>query len=291
MKIFIKFLVSFFSLIVFVILSHLITSINPDVFTLFLPLAGLLVLLLIFWLHKLIDNYNSVSNQSSDGNYPLSTTPPRTKGYCLCKFIWERTIIFCKEVSDHHTLASCVYIWTSLFYVVAKAIRRQDTVDSIYLHFKEAASDFLDPNSDKEKILNYIQNQYHQFRSVLNESNIDPRTSEGMRSLWSLTAIHAFSDCNTDINYESFVYNVKLVIDQAANLYQFKPPFKESFLMKASNNMSVRVPFDKLDSWHSEQTKIKNSSDPCQLTEKEKQAVDEIIRRIYGPKSPGGNNE
>ena len=56
-----------------------------------------------------------------------------------------------------------------------------------------------------------------------------------------------------------------------------------AYYLEAANGMTVRVPESKLEAWQAEQDRQRKGIG-LELTEREKQFVDQILERIYGSK-------
>lgn len=210
-------------------------------FLIFSPIS----LLLYFFYRQLYKFFKvrRVSNRAtkSEGTQapfvPFSPPPPTVPdkesaktdhnaipAYYICRFIWIRTIIFCKEVQKKPDLLSQIYVWTALFYSVTKHIRNQKIVDEVYAQFKSAADPFIRNIESATETLQYIQTSYWRFRIVLNNSGIDPRNQEGISKLWGITAKWAFpNDPLSENARKAFVYNAQLVTERALEIYKLKP--------------------------------------------------------------------
>lgn len=230
---------------------------------------------------------NKKNNRSTKSSSQVNVTTfsePNTPSYKLCKFIWTRTIIFCNGIFPVPSLKCNTDIWTAFFYCIAKCIRKQNIVDEIYTQFIPSAIPFISGADNTKASEQYIQSCYWQFRTELNNSNLDPRNDKDLSQLWELTA-HRISVNPADIKkFElAFAYNVKLLTDHALTLYHLKSS-ETVYYVEAANGMTVRVPENRLEAWQAEQDRIRNNPDTAKLTEKEQMLVDAIVRDIYGSK-------
>ena len=203
--------------------------------------------------------------------------------YRVCHFLWTRSIIFCGHIQKNSPLICQTYIWTAFFYSITKHMRNQDLVDEIYSQLLPATEPFISKDENKTRSLDCIQSTYRRFRSVLNDSGIDPRNEGGIAELWAITAQWAFPNISlTESEEKAFMYNMLLVTNRALEIYKLKPT-ETIYYMEAANGMTVRVPESKLDTWQEEQEKL-SSEIESELTDAEKKLRDRILHDIYGPR-------
>lgn len=148
---------------------------------------------------------------------------PDSNAYKLCRLIWSRSIIFCGQLREKPPLQSETYLWTAFFYAITKYVRNQDIVDDIYSQFTESAKPYLCDRDDIDRSLLQIQYHYWEFRSKLNTSCIDPRTDDGLAALWSLTVQYAFPGIDSSHSLIGFIFNARMVVNRALNLYDLAP--------------------------------------------------------------------
>ena len=235
---------------------------------------------------KVIDSYNLRKKHSSASTSETKAqSKPDTKAYKLCKFMWTRTIIFCNGLFTHPTLKCTADIWTAFFYCITKNIRQQSIVDEIYAQFIPSSVPFISDPDNTKSTSNYIQSCYWQFRSIINNSGLDPRNEEDLAKLWEITAQRISLDPNDIKKFElAFRGNVNLLTNHALTLYDLTPTSGPTYYVEATNGITVRVPESKLDTWQREQDRIRNDPNASKLTEQEENLKEEILRKIYGPK-------
>ncbi len=203
--------------------------------------------------------------------------------YRVCHFLWTRSIIFCEHIQKNPPLTCQTYILTAFFYSITKHMRSQDLVDEIYSQLIPATEPFTSKIENKTRSFDCIQSAYRRFRSVLNESGIDPRNECGIAELWAITSQWAFPNIALTENEEkAFMYNTFLVTNRALEIYKLKPT-ETIYYMEAANGMTVRVPESKLETWQEEQDNLRKGIG-TELTEAEEKLRDRILRDIYGPR-------
>lgn len=105
-----------------------------------------------------------------------------------CHYLWYETLLVRSSISPHLSSNSTIYIWTALFYTAVKTLRSQGAVDRIYDYFREATGKFVTEEKYRYLVVMKVREIYRSIRPLLNNSEIDPRTSNGRRDLWFLIA-------------------------------------------------------------------------------------------------------
>ncbi len=102
----------------------------------------------------------------------------------ICQIIWQCTYY----LSNHLGIASNPtyqgYLWAVLFYIVVKHIRRQDVIDKVYSHFHSSLADIAELSAYPNSKIKAIQKGYQLAVPLLSICKIDPRTPDGVSSLW-----------------------------------------------------------------------------------------------------------
>jgi len=165
------------------------------------------------WIHSKIssasDSEKPFTSPRSDNPHNASH-PEASSESCefrICHTIWLCTYHISRHCAFSNNAFAQGHIWATLLYIATKHIRDQDTVDRIYSHFEAAASDIGDGDPYSPGVISLVRHGYQQFAPILNASGIDPRTPDGIQSLWELlkkedfkhkdphpSAVHAYFD-------------------------------------------------------------------------------------------------
>lgn len=224
-------------------------DLSPGILTFVVIGLGIVLAVAVSWFYRFVDNgfKDPRKSKSAHNDIPpvdLKSLQPRLQigrssgsadaapGFKACRFIWIRAITFCNQTMKEPTLKDCTYVWTAFFYAITKSLRDQHVVDDIYAYFDEAASLYIRECDSRPLTLRAIRCHYHQFRSFLNSSGIDPRTDEGLEDLWMNLSHYVYGGNPPKDATLAFVYNVRMLIDHTKNAYEPKP--RERYSLDAS---------------------------------------------------------
>ena len=220
--------------------------------------------------------------------YKATENPvPDTRSFDACKFIWDRSLLLLEKILPAADLKAKTYVWTAIFYAVTKHVRKQSIVDDIFSSFPESILSVFQTHDNPEFTLLNVKSHYWKFRSILNTSGIDPRTDEGLLSLWSLTLANVDPHLVASDSMMGFAYDVKIIVRKVTYMYHLSHQEETHYLMEAANGMLIQVPESKLESWEAAQYELcKNpTSNPSGLTPEQKEYIKKrILDDIYGLK-------
>lgn len=247
--IFSKFLFTLFCCLIYAMAISAVLDFAPGALTIALFGLGALLGVSLCYFYRFVDNgfKHPRKSKSAHNDIPpvdLKSLQPRLQighnsgsidaapGFKACKFIWIRAITFCNQTMQAPTLKDCTYVWTAFFYAITKSLRDQHIVDDIYACFDDTASLYIRDSDSRTLTLRAIRGHYHQFRSFLNSSGIDPRTDEGLEDLWMNLSHYVYGGNPPKDATLAFVYNVRMLIDHTKNAYEPKP--RERYSLDAS---------------------------------------------------------
>lgn len=113
--------------------------------------------------------------------------------YRMCSFIWicsKLALLYDVEYLEYRHYGIS---WAVLFYFVTKHIRKQEVVNNIYSHFQTTGTKSLANCPNITRALSLCKAGYRECVILLNDSNIDPRTEEGITELWEFFAERIYS--------------------------------------------------------------------------------------------------
>lgn len=224
-------------------------DLSPGILAFVVIGLGIVLAVAVSWFYRFVDNdfkdpRKSKSRLDDIPPVDLKSLQPRlqinhssgnidaTPGFKACRFIWIRAITFCNQTMKAPTLKDCTYVWTAFFYAITKSLRDQNVVDDIYACFDDTASLYIRDADSKPLTLRAIRCHYHQFRSFLNGSGIDPRTDEGLMDLWAALSHHVYGGNPPKDAALAFSYNVRMLIDHTKNAYA--PKSRERYSLDVS---------------------------------------------------------
>ena len=146
---------------------------------------------------------------------PNSDSPP----YRLCHLLWIVVFEFCKRTKISNIPRYATYLWTTFFYILIKNIRKQKVADLVYLDFPTTAKSYFGiSDAQFETVLGH----YRFMRRKLIECAIDPRTDEGLKSLWRILSKQLYID--TEPHEKLFLEAAHTVVNLAPKVYPIQQP-------------------------------------------------------------------
>lgn len=124
------------------------------------------------------------------------TDQPDTSAHNVWHFLCFLTQLYIKRYVPNYSPTQTAYLWTVLFYSVAKELRKQKLVDEIYSYFNNDTC-FSSSQPLSRQQVTEMQAAYHELRPILNASCIDPHTDDGFEQLWRIVKrwVHNNMDC------------------------------------------------------------------------------------------------
>jgi len=163
------------------------------------------------------------------------------------KFLWQQVRQFRELTATESHYRTDTYLWTALFFVAIKHIRKQSVADSIFATFpratREETQNVFDVPDDGP-IFPKIRAEYVKVASILNAFDADPRTDEGLDLLWSLISMWISpQDTLSAEAKEHFISIAHAVADRANSMFQsVKSPEKQrSEMVKYSIDDAVEI--------------------------------------------------
>lgn len=133
-------------------------------------------------------------------NSPAHTQPlPLPMNTCV--FLWSQVFQFRTDTNSPMDLKRDVCLWTVLFYIFTKTIRKQEFVNKVYAEFSSVTGIALNKGflpGDSATELSAAVETYKSFAQILNESHIAV-TENSLVDLWTF-AIHKMPG-----NYDSLL--------------------------------------------------------------------------------------
>lgn len=224
-------------------------DLSPGILSFVVIGLGIVLVVAVSWFYRFVDHgfkdpRKSKSAHNDIAPVDLKSLQPRLQmgrnsgdanaapSFKSCRFIWIRAITFCSQTMKAPTLRDCTYVWTAFFYAVTKNLRDQNVVDDIYACFDDTASLYILDADSKPLALRAIRCHYHQFRSFLNDSGIDPRTDKGLMDLWAALSHHVYGGNPPKDAALAFGYNVRMLIEHTKNAYA--PKSRERYSLDVS---------------------------------------------------------
>ena len=157
-------------------------------------------------------------------------TPNLSKSAKTCRYLWMQVFDFRRENLIQPNFKRDIAYWTALFFVVTKIIRKQNLVDEIYEHFPNVTAFAIENKYfpyDADASSKKGTEIYRGYAISLNKSNIDPRTEEGIASMWPWVCYH-FPPYYSSRKRLSFEDVVRRTIEYTCKLYEIQNPLKTS---------------------------------------------------------------